>query len=155
MATVRWWQGIATLRMSFLAVVGMMVSVTACGAPTNPSTVGVNLNSVRYIRTLPVTQPSAFVRLVYTIPIVGDPLNRKKYNANVLTLVDGNTFEDPAARQFYVPPDTECEFAIEDPAVSSHLVAADIYVNGTLVRRVRAGDNEFGVFKVSSDGRVY
>jgi hypothetical protein len=155
MATVRWWHGLATLRMSLVAVAGMLVSAMACGAPTNPSTVGVNLNSVRYIRTLAVTQPSAFVQLIYSIPIVGDPLNRKEYSATSLTLVDGNTFEAQAARQFYVPVDTECEFAIEDLAVSSHRVAADIYVNGTLIRRVRAGDNEYGVFKVSRDGRVY
>jgi hypothetical protein len=115
----------------------------------------VNLSSVRYVRTRAVTQSSQWVALVFSIPIVGDPRGRTHYSASPLKPVDDTTFIAESASGLFVPIDTECTFAVEDLAVSPNRIGADIYVNGTLIRRISAGDHEYGVFKVAADGRVY
>ena len=133
----------------------VLVPAAGCGGPTRPSGGEVTLTSVRYVRTRPVVAPEATVSLYYSIPIPDDPYQRASMGAVNLRATDEVTFVYDYPDTFSVPADQRCSFWISDEAVSPYFVATDIYVNGTAVSVERAGNYEYGRFRVDEAGRVY
>lgn len=136
------------------------VAAASC-SPTKPSApeTGVQVNSVRYVRTLPATgpPPAYGVILHATYPRIGDPLGRVVIDGVAsLQPVNDSTFVDPYPKNQYLPVDSQITVWIQDEAVSPNRLGRDIYINETKISVQAAGaPYEYAVFKISKDGRVY
>lgn len=156
----------AFLRTAMLvAVTTAVTGVVACShSPTEPSAAPA-LQSIRYVRTRPVTrpQPQVVVLLSYSIPILGDPYGRSRQSVIPLRQSDATTFVYDYPGNFSdIPANTECVFWIADAEVSAGAVARDIFVNGTRLEDVRSVINavtgateESAVFRLTRSGRVF
>jgi hypothetical protein len=148
-------------RFAGLAMIWAIGVIAASCSPTKPSApeTGVQLNSIRYVRTLPATSPlpAYGVLLHATYPIIGDRLGRSVINGGAaLRSVNDTTFVDPNPKNQYLPVDALITVWIQDDAVSPNRLGHDIYINETKISVQEAGaPYEYAVFKISKDGRVY
>ena len=141
---------------SIIGLVALSLLVGGACGPTQPSVSDrVTLVSVRYVRTRPVVATAAIVSLQYSIARPEDPFRRPSIGAVSQRAVDDLTFVYDYPQNFSVPVDQECTFYVEDLAVSPYYLATDIYVNDTRIRVEKAGNYEYGRFKVDTNGRVY
>ncbi len=145
------------------ALLTALAVVCGCSSLVGPSSAP-PLRSIRYVRTHEVkSAPSQYgVSLGYSLPLWGDPYNRRQTGMVSLRKVDDNTWEFDQPGVFMdIPTDTDCMFWVYDPEVSPNEVARTIYVNGTAIRvqdltsSVNGQPMELGQFKLGKDGRVY
>jgi hypothetical protein len=141
--------------MSLLAVCVVAFSLLGCGGPTEPKVEYVTLTSVRYVRTRPAVAPTTFVGLNFSIPRPTDAYNRPIMSGVGLRAVDDVTFVYDYPETFRIPVGYTCTFYVLDAAVSPYSIATDLFVNGTEIHVEKAGDYEYGRFKVDASGRVY
>ncbi len=156
----------ALLRTALLvAVTTGLTGVVACShSPTEPSAAPA-LESIRYVRTRPVTrpQPQVVVLLSYSIPILGDPYGRTRLSVIPLRQSGDTTFVYDYPGNFNdIPVNTECVFWVSDAEVSAGAVARDVFVNGTRLEDVRSVINavtgavdESAHFRITRNGRVF